>query len=299
MTLGKYVNNDTFIHRLDPRNKFIMLFVLMIVIFLINPSRTYFQVVGWTMYIVLMVAFIALYKVAKLKFSMIFKSLKPMWFMMIFLFIINLFVYKGGPQIIPEWWIFDIHLEAIVQTLKIVLRLLLLITLSTLFTATTKPLDITVAIDDLFAWLKVFKINVHILSMTISIALRFIPTILDETYRIMKAQASRGVDFQNGKLKEKMVAITSLIVPLFISSISRSDDLANAMEARNYNPLAKRTRYRNLKWHLSDTVSMIISFIMVLGYVALLVLFNNNIFDLNSIIMSFFTSVYELIKGWF
>ena len=299
MTLGKYVNNDTLLHRLDPRNKFILLFVYMVLIFLINPSKVGFEVVGWIAYGVLLVFLLILYKVAKLKFSMVFKSLKPMWFMMIFLLIINLFVYKGGIQLIPEWWIFDIHLEAIVQTLKIFLRLVLLITLSTLFTATTKPLDITVAIDDLFAWLKVFKINVHILSMTISIALRFIPTILDETYRIMKAQASRGVDFKNGKLKEKVVAITSLIVPLFISSISRSDELANAMEARNYNPLAKRTRYRNLHWHLSDTISMILSFVLMAGYVALLILFNNNIFDLNSIIISFFTYIYEVIKGWF
>ena len=299
MTLGKYVNNDTLLHRLDPRNKFVLLFVYMVLIFLINPSKVGFEAVGWIAYGLLLVFLLVLYKVAKLKISMVFKSLKPMWFMMIFLFIINLFVYKGGPQIIPEWWIFDIHLEAVVQTLKIFLRLLLLITLSTLFTATTKPLDITVAIDDLFGWLKVFKINVHILSMTISIALRFIPTILDETYRIMKAQASRGVDFKNGKLKEKVVAITSLIVPLFISSISRSDELANAMEARNYNPLAKRTRYRNLTWHLSDTISMIISLVMMAGYITLLVLFNNNIFDLNSIIMSFFTYIYEVIKGWF
>ena len=299
MTLGKYVNNDTLLHRLDPRNKFVLLFVYMVLIFLINPSKVGFEAVGWIAYGLLLVFLLVLYKVAKLKFSMVFKSLKPMWFMMIFLFIINLFVYKGGPQIIPEWWILDIHLEAVVQTLKIFLRLLLLITLSTLFTATTKPLDITVAIDDLFGWLKVFKINVHILSMTISIALRFIPTILDETYRIMKAQASRGVDFKNGKLKEKVVAITSLIVPLFISSISRSDELANAMEARNYNPLAKRTRYRNLTWHLSDTISMIISLVMMAGYITLLVLFNNNIFDLNSIIMSFFTYIYEVIKGWF
>lgn len=299
MTLGKYVNNDTLLHRLDPRNKFVLLFVYMVLIFLINPSKVGFEAVGWIAYGLLLVFLLVLYKVAKLKFSMVFKSLKPMWFMMIFLFIINLFVYKGGPQIIPEWWIFDIHLEAIVQTLKIFLRLLLLITLSTLFTATTKPLDITVAIDDLFGWLKVFKINVHILSMTISIALRFIPTILDETYRIMKAQASRGVDFKNGKLKEKVVAITSLIVPLFISSISRSDELANAMEARNYNPLAKRTRYRNLTWHLSDTISMIVSLVMMAGYITLLVLFNNNTFDLNSIIMSFFTYIYEVIKGWF
>lgn len=302
MTLGKYVNNDTLIHRLDPRNKFIMLFVFMVVIFLINPSKVGFQVIGWICYLVMMIAFIVLYKIAKLKFSMIFKSLKPMWFMMIFLFVINLFVYKGGPQIIPEWWIFDIHLEAITQTLKIVLRLALLITLSTLFTATTKPLDITVAIDDLFGWLKVFKINVHILSMTISIALRFIPTILDETYRIMKAQASRGVDFKNGKLKEKVVAITSLIIPLFVSAISRSDELANAMEARNYNPLANRTRYRKLKWHASDTVSLLVSFITLGLSITLLVLMNNNVFTYVLTDYWWFDLVNKLIetvKGWF
>ena len=298
MTLGRYVNNDTYIHRLDPRNKFIMLFIFMILIFMINPSKEGFEFVGWAAYVLVSVFFVILYKIAKLKVSMIFKSLKPMWFMMIFLFIVNLFVYKEG-LLLVDWWIFEIHLDAIIQTIKIVLRLALLIMLSTLFTATTKPLDITVAIDDLFAWLKVFKVNVSILSMTISIALRFIPTILDETYRIMKAQASRGVDFKNGKLKEKVVAITSLIVPLFISSISRSDELANAMEARNYNPLAKRTRYRNLTWHLSDTISMILSLVMMAGYITLLGLFNNNIFDLNSIIMSFFTYIYEVIKGWF
>ena len=299
MTLGKYVNNDTFIHRLDPRNKFILLFVYMVIIFLINPSKVGFELVGWLAYGLLVVFFIVLYKIAKLKFVMVFRSLKPMWFMMIFLFIINLFVYKGGPQIIPEWWIFDIHLEAITQTLKIVIRLLLLITLSTLFTATTKPLDITVAIDDLFAWLKVFKVNVHILSMTISIALRFIPTILDETYRIMKAQASRGVDFQNGKLKEKVVAISSLIIPLFISAISRSDELANAMEARNYNPIAKRSRYRTLKWSIKDTVTMIISFVIMGLGITNIVLFNNNIFDLNAILLQFFTNIIEFVKGWF
>ena len=240
MTLGRYVNNDTYIHRLDPRNKFIMLFVFMILIFMINPSKEGFEFVGWAAYVLVSVFFVILYKIAKLKVSMIFKSLKPMWFMMIFLFIVNLFVYKEG-LLLVDWWIFEIHLDSIIQTIKIVLRLALLIMLSTLFTATTKPLDITVAIDDLFAWLKVFKVNVSILSMTISIALRFIPTILDETYRIMKAQASRGVDFKNGKLKEKVVAISSLIVPLLISELSRSDELANAMEARNYNPLAKRT----------------------------------------------------------
>ncbi len=290
-TLGKYVNNNTFIHKLDPRGKFIMLIVLMIVVFLINPSINNYNIVGWGGYGLFLFILLALYKIAKLKFKMIFNSLKPMWFMLIFLFIVNIFVYKDGMLLLPKWWIFEIHLDAILQTLKIFLRLLLLIMLSTLFTATTKPLDITIAIDDLFAWLKVFKVNVSILSMTISLALRFIPTILDETYKIMKAQSSRGVDFKNGKLKEKIVAITSLIIPLFISAISRSDELANALTARNYNPLATRSKYRKLKWQVRDTFSIIFSFLSLAFAITLLILINNNT------LVDFISD--SIIKGWF
>lgn len=290
-TLGKYVNNNTFIHKLDPRGKFIMLIVLMIVVFLINPSINNYNIVGWGGYGLFLFILLVLYKIAKLKFKMIFNSLKPMWFMLIFLFIVNIFVYKDGILLLPKWWIFEIHLDAILQTLKIFLRLLLLIMLSTLFTATTKPLDITIAIDDLFAWLKVFKVNVSILSMTISLALRFIPTILDETYKIMKAQSSRGVDFKNGKLKEKIVAITSLIIPLFISAISRSDELANALTARNYNPLATRSKYRKLKWQVRDTFSIIFSFLSLAFAITLLILINNNT------LVDFISD--SIIKGWF
>lgn len=290
-TLGKYVNNNTFIHKLDPRGKFIMLILLMIVVFLINPSINNYSIVGWFGYGLFLFIILILYKAAKLKFKMIFNSLKPMWFMLIFLFVVNIFVYKEGILLLPKWWIFEIHLDAILQTLKIFLRLLLLIMLSTLFTATTKPLDITIAIDDLFAWLKVFKVNVSILSMTISLALRFIPTILDETYKIMKAQSSRGVDFKNGKLKEKIVAITSLIIPLFISAISRSDELANALTARNYNPLATRSKYRKLKWQVKDTLSIIFSFLSLAFAITLLILINNNI------LINFISD--SIIKGWF
>lgn len=290
-TLGKYVNNNTFIHKLDPRGKFIMLIVLMVVVFLINPSIDNYSIVGWLSYGVFLLIILIFYKMAKLKFKMIFNSLKPMWFMLIFLFIVNIFVYKDGSLLLPRWWIFEIHLDAILQTLKIFLRLLLLIMLSTLFTATTKPLDITIAIDDLFAWLKIFKVNVSILSMTISLALRFIPTILDETYKIMKAQSSRGVDFKNGKLKEKIIAITSLIIPLFISAISRSDELANALTARNYNPLAKRSKYRQLKWKLKDTMSMIFTFLTLTFAIILLILINNNT------LINFISD--SIIKGWF
>lgn len=300
MTLGKYINKDTFISRLDPRNKFILLFVYMVLIFLINPSLPGYEILGWFGYIMIFMSFLIFYKIAKLKFSLIFASLKHMWFMMVFLLIINFFVYKDGPLLV-NWWVFEIHLSSLTQTAKIFFRILLLITLSTLFTATTKPLDITLAIDSLFSWLKIFKINVHIFSMTISIALRFIPTILDETYRIMKAQASRGVDFRNGKFKEKIVSITSLIIPLFVSAISRSFDLANAMEARNYNPLTQRSRYRKLKWNLKDSITMIVSLIILGIFIFLKIAIDQNILTTilsDSWFINILNKAFLLIKGW-
>jgi energy-coupling factor transport system permease protein len=115
--------------------------------------------------------------------------------------------------------------------------------------------------------LKLIKFPTHEIAMTISIALRFIPTLLDETMRIMNAQASRGVDFEHGKVKEKIKAILSLIVPLFMSAFQRSEELANAMEARGYNPRAKRTRYRNLHWGISDTLSLIFVITITTGVI--------------------------------
>ena len=137
-----------------------------------------------------------------------------------------------------------------------------MVSLTLILTSTTKPMDLTYGLEWLMTPLKVLHFPVHEVAMTISLALRFIPTLLDETDRIMKAQASRGVDFQEGKLSEKIRAIVSLIVPLFISAFQRSDELANAMEARGYDPSKKRTRYRLLKWKTRDTLSMI--FILVI-----------------------------------
>ena len=258
VTLGKYITGQSFFHRLDPRCKFILLFVLMITIF-VN--------IGYFGYGIIFILLLISYFVAKINFLMIFKSLKPMWFMMFFLFILNCFIVKTGtPYTI---WKITIYSDAILNTVNVVCRLILLIGISTLLTATTKPLDITIDIEDLFGFLKKFKINVHILSMMISIALRFIPTILEETYRIMKAQASRGVDLINGKLKEKFVAITALIIPLFISAFTISEELANAMEARNYNPYGKRTRYRNFKWKTKDSLVLITCVIIMVGFIVL------------------------------
>jgi energy-coupling factor transport system permease protein len=138
--------------------------------------------------------------------------------------------------------------------------LMLMIELSLILTATTKPLDLTYALEWYLTPLKWIGFPSHIVAMTITLALRFIPTILEDVDRIMKAQASRGVDFEHGKLGAKFRAIISLIVPLFVSSFIRSDDLANAMECRGYDPKVKRTRYRKLRfswWDLLETLVVI------------------------------------------
>lgn len=141
--------------------------------------------------------------------------------------------------------------------------------MTTILTSSTKPLDLTLAIENLLNPLKRFGFPAHELAMMISIALRFIPDLLDEAKRIMKAQASRGVDFNEGKLSEKIKAIVSLIIPLFISAFQRAEDLANAMESRNYNPEATRTRYKSLCWRKYDTMTLIFTVIVSGSVIAL------------------------------
>ena len=202
---------------------------------------------------------------SKLSIKYAFRSMKPMLFMMIFLLVINVLVIKTGIPWI-QWGWFSIYSDAIYQTLYIVVRLLYMIIITTILTATTKPLDLTLGIEKLLKPLEKIKFPAHIIAMMISIALRFIPTLIEETQRIMNAQASRGVDLDNGSLKEKLMAILSLIVPLFISAFDRADQLANAMEARGYNPNAQRTRYKVLKMSSLDYIGLISSgFLLILN----------------------------------
>ena len=172
----------------------------------------------------------------------------------------------------------DVYFEAIWQSLKIILRLVLMIELTMILTATTKPLDLTFAFEWYLSPLKLIKFPAHEVAMTISIALRFIPTLLDETDRIMKAQSSRGVDFKHGKLGTRIKAIVSLIIPLFISSFQRSEELADSMEARGYNPKAKRTRYRVLKFGLND----LFGFILTAGIMSVVIVISSMKFSLNT-----------------
>ena len=255
LVFGKYIPIDSPIHSLDPRTKIIALFIVIIAIFI--PS-------SWWCYLFLGVILLITVLMSGLKLSFVFKAFKPMMFMMVFLLVVNLISVKTGSVLISIGS-FEIWSDAIFNTLFIVVRLLLMIMLTTCLTATTKPLDLTLGIEYLLTPLKRLHFPAHEVAMMISIALRFIPTIIEETMRIMNSQKSRGVDFEEGKLKEKIQAILSLVVPLFSVAFERAYELADAMEARGYIPGAERTRYRKLKYRIAD-------YLFILGSIVIMVL---------------------------
>ncbi|MDL2276307.1 energy-coupling factor transporter transmembrane protein EcfT [Breznakia sp. OttesenSCG-928-G09] len=262
MVLGRYLPLDSILHRMDPRAKIICMLFLLIAIFI--PA-------GYLGYVILGGLVISLILLSKLKITYILKAMKPMMFMLVFLLIINILVIKSGNLLLSLGW-FEVYDDAIFQTLFIVVRLALMISITTLLTATTKPLDLTLGIEDLLTPFKRIGVPAHIIAMMISIALRFIPTLIEETQRIMKAQASRGVDFEEGKFTEKIRGILSLIVPLFISAFQRAEDLAYAMEARGYAPDEERTRYKQLKLTGMDIMSMLLCFAVLMGLIGYIVL---------------------------
>ena len=259
IALGRYIPGDSLLHRLDPRIKIGCMMLLLIAIFVPADFYGYF-VIGT-------IALLALNN-AKLKLGFVIKALRPMMVMMIMLMIINVLVVKTGYVLVNLWGL-EIYSGAVFQTLYIFIRLVLMILITTILTATTKPLDLTLGIEDLLSPFVRFKVPAHEIAMMISIAIRFIPTLIEETQRIMKAQASRGVDLKEGKFKEKIMAILSLIVPLFVSSFQRAEELANAMEARGYVPDAKRTRYKQLKIRLTDVIVMIMITLVLIALIFL------------------------------
>ncbi len=198
--------------------------------------------------------------IGKISFLSLFKSLSSMWFLVLFLMIVYVFIPNPTYSHVMYAWSngFKLYWDSFYQCGYIILRLIMMISITMLLTSTTKPMDLTYGLEWYMTPLKFLHFPVHEVAMTLSIALRFIPTILDETDRIMKAQASRGVDFNRGGLFKRFRAVISLIIPLFVSSIERSEELSNAMEARGYNPKGKRSKYRFFKFHLSDLFAVII-----------------------------------------
>jgi len=252
IALGRYIPGNSFLHKMDARIKIISLIVFFVGIFLSYGSAAQ----NFIMYAVYFVLLFSLLKVAHLSFGNVLKSLKALWIMMLFLLVINTFAVQTGEVafVIND---FVVYWDGLVRTGYIIVRLILMITLTTLLTSTSKPLDLTFGLEWLLGPLKLLHVPVHIFAMTISLALRFIPTLMEEANKIIRAQASRGVDFAEGKLKDKFKAIISLIIPLFVSSFLRSGELADAMETRGYNPQGLRTKYRRKHWKTKETLQII------------------------------------------
>ena len=255
IALGKYVAYKTPIHKMDPRVKVAALIFLMVAVFLSYGSYAMtFSVMGALTLFILILMLVSKTSVVKL-----LKSLKSLWFMIIFLLIIYIVMPKTTADLHPAFAIkgYVFYWESFMDAGRILLRLVLMIALSMILTTSTTPLDLTFALEWYMTPFKLIGFPAHIIAMTISLALRFIPTILEDVNRIMKAQTSRGVDFEHGGLFKKIRAIVSLIIPLFVSAFVRSDELANAMECRGYDPNGKRTRYKKLKFRVGDFFALL------------------------------------------
>ena len=269
MTFGRYSFRNTFVHRLDARNKiFLMLLFMVGIFFQFNMWSTALIMSG--VYILILLAIMLISRVSL--WSLI-KSLGGLWLLVIFLMIIYIFVPTNNPKLGVAFTIgsLQVHWDAFCQAGYIIMRLILMISLTMILTSTTKPMDMTYAFEWYMTPLKPIHFPVHEIAMTLSIALRFIPTLLDETERIMKAQASRGVDFNHGGIFKRFGAIIALIIPLFVSALERSEELANAMIVRGYDPKAKRTRYRLLRFSWRDIIAFLFIGAIFAGIIVLFV----------------------------
>ncbi len=272
LVFGRYTSYNTFIHRLDPRNKVLMMIIIFVAIFLKFDLWSTNLIISGLLFILIIVLML----ISKISFKQLLKAILSMWLLLLVLMAIYIFV-PNSTYIRPAFKIgnLQIYYDAFYLCGYIILRLFMMLSITMIMTSTTKPMDLTRALEWYMKPLKIIHFPAHEIAMTISIALRFIPTILQETSRIIKAQSSRGVDFNHGGLIKKFRAVIALIIPLFISAIERSEELANAMEARSYNPRAKRTSYRTLRFQLKDLISLLIVLILFGGLVALLVIDKN------------------------
>lgn len=255
LIIGQYVPGESWIHRLDPRIKMIIIFLFVVFVFFANSVASY----G-----LLTVFAITTALITKIQIRFISKGLKPVWFLIIFTFILHLFVTREG-TVIFELFNFRIYSGAVIQGFAISLRFFLLILVTSLLTLTTTPIEITDAIESLLHPLKKIKFPVHELALMMSISLRFIPTLMQETEKISKAQASRGVDFKTGPIKDRIQAVIPLLVPLFVSAFKRAEELAMAMEARGYQGGEGRTKLRELTIEKRDIVALLLFLLIIIG----------------------------------
>ena len=252
LILGRYIPGSSVIHRLDPRSKLLAMFAFLLLIFWANNLITN----------VLIIAFVfAMVLLSQIRLSFFINGLKPMIGIILFTTFFQVF-FTPGASVLWEFWIFKVSIEGLQQALIIFIRFVLIIFFSTLLTLTTTPLSLADGIESGLAPLKRLKVPVHEIGLMLSMSLRFVPTLMDDTTRIMNAQRARGVDFNEGNLIQKVNSVIPILIPLFASSFKRADALATAMEARGYQGGEGRTKYRVLEWKLPDTCAVIVMILL-------------------------------------
>lgn len=254
--VGRYLSLDSFMHRLDPRTKIVLVMTFVVVIFMANNFIT----------LALAALFVSVFvKLSKVPVKFVLKGLKPVMFLVLFTFFIHVFFTEEG-EVLFNIWFLEVYSGGIVKGLFIAGRIFLIVGMTTMLTLTTTPVAITDGLESLLSPLKKIRVPVHEIALMMSISLRFIPTLLQETDTLMKAQMSRGVEFSSGSFTSRVKAIIPLLIPLFISAFKRADDLAVAMEARGYRGGVGRTKYRKLEMKQEDTIA----FMMLATYLVLL-----------------------------
>lgn len=256
ITLGQYFPGDTVAHRLDPRTK--LLLVIIYIVGLFNAN-------GWASYAFVILITALSMAISKIKPKSALKGLKPLVIIIILTAVLNIF-YTGGTPIIEGW---IITWEGIARAVMMSLRIILLIVGTFMLTYTTSPIALTDGLEIMLNPLKKIKIPVHEMSMMMSMALRFIPTLIEETDKIMSAQKARGADFETGNLIQRAKALLPLLVPLFVSAFRRADELAVAMECRCYHGDQGRTRMKQLEWRMRDTLALLWGALVLAGMIVL------------------------------
>ncbi len=241
ITLGQFFPGDSIVHKLDPRVKIVSVLIFIVALFITNSVYAY-------VFFGLLLALVI--RVSRLNPKIIFKGLKPLLFIIIFTTVLNMFYTPG--EALVEFGIFKITLEGIKFSVFMVFRIIYLVIGTSLLTYTTSPIALTDALEDLMGPLKKLKVPVSELSMMMTIALRFIPTLIEETNKIMDAQKSRGADFESGNLIARAKSLIPILVPLFVSAFRRADELAIAMECRCYSGSNTRTKMKELKANKTD-----------------------------------------------
>ena len=242
ITLGQYFPGNSPVHRLDPRTKLILLIVYIVALFTAS---------NWVSYGIVFVFLALTVGVSRIPVKSILRGMKPLVMILVFTGILNIF-FTTGEKILVKFWVITVYWEGVIRAFFMMLRILMLISGTFLLTYTTSPISLTDGLEALLGPLKKLRLPVHELSMMMCIALRFIPTLIEETDKIMAAQKARGADFESGNLLQRVKALVPILVPLFISAFRRADELATAMECRCYQGGDGRTKMKLLRYKLGD-----------------------------------------------